>query len=713
MNAAAVRQVVLIADDDPLARLIVEAALEGAGYTVLAAEDGAAALQLFEDTTPDCVLLDVMMPGVGGFATCRAIRARPDGTTVPVLMLTSRDDVDAIANAYAAGATDFAQKGLSPRLLAERVRFLLRTAALQRGLAASEARLAHAQRMARLGHWELGIEGETASVSPVLAELLDLPAASFSGRDAFIALLGPDDAQRFAAALEEFWRYGTAIELDLDLMGATGLRRLHVEGEASGGGGSAREPTLTLTLQDVTRLRRAEEEVRALSFYDPATRQPNRRFTRERLRYCLRVVERPQLCAVIVLRIGDVERVIGSFGSSATEELLRRSAARLEEALALGATAVRRAAALAPFVAHFGDGEFVVVLPGCESARAAESVALELIAAAGRPLRLDGEMHSPSAHAGIAVAPDDGSDADSLLERARTALRQVEAAGGDSAFYSAELQGRSRRRLQLEGALVGAAERGELHVEYQPRVDLQTLEIVGAEALVRWRHPQFGDVAPDEFVPVAEESGAIWDLGRWVLETAVRCAAAWPMRVGRPLALSVNLSARQVLHPLLERTVETLVEQSGLPPGRLELELTETSMIQAGGLARAVLERLRARGVHIAIDDFGTGYSSLGYLGRLPVNVIKIDRSFARGLPADPAAQGVVSAVLGLARSLRARTVAEGIESPDQLTTLLAQGCDEGQGFLFAPALPAEEFEALCRRGVDPALRYARDRAFA
>ncbi|MCZ8130955.1 MAG: EAL domain-containing protein [Steroidobacteraceae bacterium] len=698
--------VVLVADDDELARQLVRAALAADGYTVFTAEDGADAVERFRAARPDCVLLDVMMPRMDGFAACSAIRALPEGRAVPVLVLTSRDDPDTVARAYAAGATDFVAKGLNARLLAERVRFLLRASALQRNLVASEARLARAQRMARLGHWELAADGTTLALSPLLPALLGLPAGGLVHRDGFVRALSVDDAPRFGAAFDDCVRHGTRIELDLVLdTGTAPARHLHVEGErvSDAADGGAR---VALAVQDLTRLRRAEEEARTLAYYDPATRLPNARFARERLRLYVSVAEPPARIGVLVLRAGDADRVIHSLGSRAAEKLLRRTAMRIEEAIAgagehVDRTAIEPAAGVpggtAPsFVAHLGGGEFLVVLAGRGDVAEIEGAAAALVDAVGRPLVLDGEEHSPPARVGIALWPEDARDADGLLERARSALRQVEAAddpGRGSAFYSPELQSRSRHLIALEGALRTARANDELHVAFQPRVELATRRLLGCEALLRWEHPRFGAVPTRDFVEIAERSGLICELGAWVLEAAAQRVADWRRRLGVPLVLSVNVSPRQLMHPLLGEVVDEALARTRLEPGALELELTETGMVESGGVARRVLERVRARGIRVAIDDFGTGYSSLAYLSRLPVDVIKIDRAFTSRVQEDHASRGVVSAVLAIAGAMGARTVAEGIETEGQLELLLALGCDEGQGFLFGRPLSAEEFE--------------------
>jgi EAL domain-containing protein (putative c-di-GMP-specific phosphodiesterase class I) len=304
----------------------------------------------------------------------------------------------------------------------------------------------------------------------------------------------------------------------------------------------------------------------------------------------------------------------------------------------------------------------------------------------------------PALSAGIALAPQDGDDAEQLLGNAQIAAKQAVDAR-TCAFFSPAPRALSRRRLLIESALQGALERNELHLVFQPRVAIDTLELVGAEALLRWSHPEFGDVRPDEFIQIAEENGSIDEIGQWMLSTACRYVVGWRERFQRDFRVSTNLSGRQLRNPELLGQVKEALVTSGLPANALEIELKETSVVASVGEARDKLAALRRLGVRIAIDDFGVGYSSLGQLRQLPFDCLKLDRTLMADLYVDLGAQGVAAAIVAMARALRIRSVAEGIEDAETLAMLRALGCDEIQGHYVSPALAPADFEAWLEAG--------------
>jgi predicted signal transduction protein with EAL and GGDEF domain/DNA-binding NarL/FixJ family response regulator len=690
-------RVVLVADDDAGALMLAEAALAGAGFVVVTANDGQAAVEVYRETRPDCVVLDVMMPGLTGFQACAAIREMDGGGQVPVLMLTSRDDMASISEAFAAGASDFAIKGMNPRLLSERVRFMLRTADLQDEVIASQQRLTNAQRMARIGHWEIDFNGKTVDVSPVTAEVLQCRPQDLRHRDDLLCRVRPADRAQVLDALRDAEKYGGSFGLDLKLDAEDADERfLHLEGALTDRGASARALGITLTLQDTTQLRRAEEHAHWLAYFDPVTQLPNIRYLMDRMQQYIRLAVSDRLLSVLVVRLADLDSLKATRGVAFGEEFKKQVAARLSAAIVpQGGDAQPNALFLPPVVAAIGSGEFAVLLPGCESPSAIAGIADGLLDAVGKPLSVLGQELRPRASIGMALWPQDGGDAEALLSSARAAVVQLEAdAPGGCTFYSPALQAKAVRRVALEQDLRGALTRGELELVFQPRVSIATGETQGAEALVRWRHPVHGLLSPVEFIPLAEESNLIAEMGLWVLRQGCKDLALWRAATGKPLKLSVNLSARQLRDGDLTRHVQAALDRSGLPASALELELTETAIMTAPDAGRRVLEEIRELGVKLSLDDFGTGYSSLGYLRTLPVDCLKVDRSFVKDLLADVGTQGIVSAVVTLARTFGMRTVAEGVEDPATAEFLLKLGCEEAQGFYYAPPLSSAVFMA-------------------
>ncbi len=681
---------ILIADDDAVARLVAQAALESAGFEVLEAEDGRAAVTLFAQQNPECVILDVIMPELDGFDACREIRATPTGRDAPILIMTSRDDVDAVARAYASGATDFTTKGISSRLLIERIRFLLREYQSRQALVVSRGRLRMVQDMAQVGHWEVDSVGRTLHVSHVVRSLLPELAGAGSHFAQLASALRSTDGRKLIKAFRGWQESRAPFRLEAELRSGASL---HIQGAMTPGAEAAGTATLTLAVQDISTLRRAQQQAHRLANFDLLTGLPNRMQFIETLTAELQRREPGAPLGVLVFRLRGLERLQRSLGQVACDAALVTTARLILDALIHDAGGA---------FAHLGGGEFAFYGSGCGSPALAASAAGDVARALVAPVSGQGWTANFLVSTGIVMWPSDGEDAETLLENARTtAARSLSDAESRCEFFTPEIQQRALRRIKLESAMYGAMERGELSLVYQPRFELAGQTLHGAEALLRWNHPELGSVSPVEFIPVAEDSGLIVAIGSWVLHEACRQTAAWHARYGLRFAVSVNVSAHQLHAPgALVADVLAALRSTGLPTSALELELTESMMIGAAGEALAALHELRGLGISIALDDFGTGYSSLGYLRRLPVDCLKIDRSFVSDLSADDGAERVLQAILGIASALRMRTVAEGIETPAQLEILCKHGCIEGQGFLLARPLDPNALEALLSKSV-------------
>jgi EAL domain-containing protein (putative c-di-GMP-specific phosphodiesterase class I) len=347
------------------------------------------------------------------------------------------------------------------------------------------------------------------------------------------------------------------------------------------------------------------------------------------------------------------------------------------------------------FLARTGGDQFAMLLHHGD-APGAETMARRVIEATARPCRLEGSEFTVTCSIGIALCPTDGLQADDLVRRAETAMQRAKEGGrAGYRFHQArgDAQGADlRSRMRLDHAMRQALARDRFRLHYQPQVDLADGSVIGAEALLRWRDDELGDVSPAHFIPVAEDSGFIVAIGDWVLDQAVRQAADWHRRgIGLPVA--VNVSALQFQQASFVERVAAALERAGLPAPRLELELTESILVRDADEALHRLQALSQLGVKLAIDDFGTGYSSLAYLKRFPIEKLKIDRSFVKGLPADDSDAGIVRAIIQMARALGLRVIAEGVETESQRRFLVRAGCDQFQGFLHAPALAGADFE--------------------
>jgi diguanylate cyclase (GGDEF)-like protein/PAS domain S-box-containing protein len=447
---------------------------------------------------------------------------------------------------------------------------------------------------------------------------------------------------------------------------------------------------------DITALKQTEEDLAQQALHDPLTGLANRALLMDHLGVALERARRRSFApAVLFLDLDRFKVVNDSLGHRAGDELLTGVADRLVALLRGG-----------DVVARLGGDEFVILLEEVRDAEDAAEVAHRILRAVRDPFPLDGEEVFVTASIGIAVA-DPSSTPDDLLRDADAAMYRAKALGRDRVeLFDAALREEATARLQLETSLRRALESGELAVFYQPEVDLLTGEVVGAEALVRWRHPTSGLLEATSFIELAEETGLILDIGAWVLGEACRQAAAWrTVQATRLPMVRVNLSARQILQPDLLAMVVAALETSGLPASALCLEITETALMADAAAGLDVLSSLRALGVQLAIDDFGTGYSSLARLKRFPVDVLKIDRSFVDGLGTDPDDTAIVTAIVGLADALGLTVTAEGVETVEQRDELVRLGCLRAQGFLFARPLSPEALSerlARYREGVTP-----------
>jgi diguanylate cyclase (GGDEF)-like protein len=346
-------------------------------------------------------------------------------------------------------------------------------------------------------------------------------------------------------------------------------------------------------------------------------------------------------------------------------------------------------------VTRLGGDEFILLLPGVD-ARGAAFVAQKILDAMVEPYRIEEYDLTLTASIGIALYPEDGADLEALSKSADTAMYRAKNEGRQGyRFFTPEMQARSVRNLQLVNALRHAIQLEQLSVFYQPQFSMQTGHIIGAEALLRWQNPELGMVSPSEFIPIAEESGLILTIGEWVLRSAVRQAKYWLNNGFPALIMAVNISAAQFLNPDLPNLITRILDEEGLPPEYLELELTESVAMYNPINAIAVMNNLHERGIRMSIDDFGTGYSSLSYLKKFKVYKLKIDQSFVRDISTDAEDRAIVNAVISLAKSLGLKTIAEGVETKEQLEFLYENGCDELQGYLYSKPVTAEQFEAL------------------
>ncbi|WP_150427658.1 bifunctional diguanylate cyclase/phosphodiesterase [Dechloromonas sp. CZR5] len=442
------------------------------------------------------------------------------------------------------------------------------------------------------------------------------------------------------------------------------------------------------TIVDISMQKSAEQRIRELADYDVLTGLPNRRLLRERFTQLQAVAEREEAeLALIFLDLDHFKRVNDSLGHSVGDELLCEVARRL-------GSVVRRVDTLA----RLGGDEFIFAMPGFHTAAAAD-VARRLIDVFARPFEVAGHELTVTPSLGISIYPHDGDDLETLLRNADTAMYRAKEIGRNAfQFYSSEMNSSSLDRLLMESNLRRALAQREFVLHYQPLVNLESGLIIGVEALIRWLHPELGVILPDRFIHVAEESGLINPIGDWVLCEACRQAQAWRDEGLPPITMAVNVAPVQFRQSGFIEVVAGALATSGLAAGRLELELTERTVMHDADATMGTLSALHRMGVELSLDDFGTGYSSLAYLKRFPVGKLKIDRSFVNDLETDPDDWAIASTIVSMGRSLRMTVLAEGVEKPEQLALLRKMGCDMAQGYYFSRPVSAEGMADMLRR---------------
>jgi diguanylate cyclase (GGDEF)-like protein len=572
---------VLVVDDDPGARLLIGSALEIAGFNVVTADDGPSALNCLRERPMDCVVLDVVMPGMSGFDVCRALRALPASRHVPVLMQTSLDDMASVQTAYNAGATDFTSKGINPMLLAERVKFLVRAKQTQ------------------------------------------------------------------------------------------------------------------------DQLRESEERVRYLAYYDPLTALPNRQRLLQILEQQVAwAMPRQRGLAVLMLDVDNFSRINDTQGQAVGDSLLKEIAHRLQLCLRDTQRAQDDDSAtkgdINDWVARTGGDEFALALPGISTVDTAQVVARRVQLALARPFVFAQQEIPLSATMGVSLYPSDAATAEDLVKNADAAMHHGKKSGkGDLEFFKKSISTRAAKHLSMEADLRKALDRGEFKLVYQPRLAVSDMRVEAVEALLRWWHPQRGFVSPDEFIPLAEQSGLIVEIGDWVLREACAQSRRWRDSGGPRWQVAVNVSGVQFRDGSLVERVSRAVDAAGIEPRMIELEFTEGALIEYSAVVSKAVKSLKALGVATALDDFGTGYSSLSYLRHFPIDTLKIDRVFVRDIVSKSGGNTpLVDAIIAMAKSLGLSTVAEGVETEAQWQYLKARNANQVQGFLFCQPLSIEDLQS-------------------
>lgn len=701
---------VLIVDDDAMIRLLARSAISQLNLEVQEAENGAEAVALFQQQSFDIVLLDLEMPVMDGFTAAREIRALPGGDSTTLVMATGLNDSDSIEKAYEVGATDFVTKPINWAILRQRLRFILRAKAAFQALQENEAKLRESQRIANLGHWEWDITNNRAEWSEQIYEILGLsPDVVEASYDAFLKAVHPEDRSGFNRAIGHAMEQGESYLLEHRIVRPDGQECYVV----SQGKAQRQDPVQAVkvrnVVQDITERKHSEERIFHLANFDNLTGLPNRKLFAEHAARLLAAARKDgSRVAILLLGLDRFKRINDSLGHAAGDELLKEVAGRIATCMR-DSDLISRDQVLdgVPYsLARQGGDEFMLLIRGVERADAVARFAQRLSDELSRPLHAVQQDISVNASIGISLFPDDGEQQDALINYADMALGYAkEAGGGCFRFYSRDMNEWANKRIDLESRLNHAIERNEFQVYYQPQICLSSGRLTGLEALLRW-WPQGGDmVPPNEFIPIAEETGLITEIGAWVLHQACGQLKRWQAQGYDLVPVAVNVSARQFVDEDLVKMIEDELSAFDLAPELLELELTERVIMRNIEETRSKLRALKKIGVKLSVDDFGTGYSSMNYLKRFPLDTLKIDRSFIMDLETDSNDESIIRAIVAMSKGLGLSTVAEGVETEQQRELLSDIGCDLMQGYLYSRPVPAEEAAACLTRPVQKVVR--------
>jgi diguanylate cyclase (GGDEF)-like protein/PAS domain S-box-containing protein len=696
----------LIVDDKESNRDMLSRRLQRQGFEVLLAEDGPQALASIRAQAPDMVLLDIRMPGMSGIEVLQAIRERHSPTQLPVIMVTAEGHSASIVEALQMGANDYITKPVDMPVALARIRTLLSQKALSTALHESEERYARAARGANDGLWDWDLEKAEIYYSPRWKEMLGYQEDEIGRRpDEWLCRVHPDDFPRLQAAIAAHCRRETPL-LECE-------HRIHCK-DGTYRWVLSRGLAIWNETTDAIRIAGSQTDITAAKVADPLTGLPNRLLFMDRLERRVELYKRRPTCqfAILLLGVDRFKNVNDSLGHQAGDLLLKALAGRLRDRLRAADTVARLQEDCG--VARLAGDEFAVLLEEIGQAANAVSVAERIGAEMRAPFSLNGHEVFVTASIGIAGSANGYERAEDMMRDADTALHCAKAAGrARFEIFDVGMRRRAVGRLQVETDLRRALERNELRLHYQPIVDLRTGAIAGFEALVRWQHPLRGLIPPAEFIPVAEETGLIVPAGHWILQQACRDIQRWLLTAtgaallprGGALTLHVNFSPAQFGESSSIDEIERILRQSW-PGSRgfgLSFEITEGTMMRNSDAVSTLLARLRDLHIGLDIDDFGTGYSSLSQLQHLPVQTLKIDRTFVSRIGLDGDGTGIIRTIVELAHNLGMDIIAEGVETAQQLAQLKALGCEYAQGFYFGKPTDRETAWSLIPANGDPA----------
>jgi len=689
--------IVMVVDDDPATLHVLTRTLTHDGFSVIEASNGQEAIDAFKQSRPDVILMDVEMPGTDGYEACSAIRQSEGGADLPVVMVTGHDDSESINRAYEVGATDFVSKPINWSLMGHRLRYILRGARNLHALIVSEAE--NRALIAAIPDRIFLVNGDGVILKHLSGESpsSDCDGKALSGKNVISLLplgLGNDIVYSIYSVLST--GVNATIEYQVDTPGDEACwyesRFVH----------HGYEKVLVM-IRDISARKHAEKKIHRLAYYDSLTGLPNRPFFKEQFQTVLAGASSAnKSLAVFNIDLNRFKRINDTLGSSTGDAVLVKMATRLSKYVdnlrynqTIGASEPENC------LACFGGDEFALLLSGLPYSFDFTLIAEQLRRFLAKPLMLNGHEFVVTASIGVATFPEHGESVEVLLKNAESARDEAKGLGSNTQkLYRSSMSSGVTECLNLENELRRALENDELSMYYQPKYCAKTLEHSGAEALLRWFHPERGEISPTAFIPIAEESGLITELGCWVADKVCEQISSWQYFGISPGPIAINISGQEFGLGDPVATLTEAIRKADIPATALQLEITETVLMSDIRSVMVALHALREEGFSLAVDDFGTGYSSLRYLQKFPVDVLKIDSSFVHDVERNTDSRAICTAIIAMARSLGLKVVGEGVESNWQLEFLKRQACNMVQGFLLSKPLSPDDFAVHLKRGL-------------
>lgn len=678
---------ILVVDDELVNRLYIKKALESEGYQVLTAENGQQAIEVAASQVLSLIVMDVMMPVMGGFEACVAIREQENQLNVPILMLTALDDIQSVEKSFNAGATDFVVKPVNLPIFKQRVRYGLKTHKTDVELYNHQLRLVHAHKVARLGYWDWDVKHNGLYWSEEVFSIYGMPAdtKNITYKD-FLTCVYSNDRKKVNFFTQQAITKGSPYSIEHRIQQSDGkFRYIHQHAELIEDDDGNIIRMLGIA-QDITERHLAQEKIKYLAYHDYLTKLPNRTLFYDRLEHALLMAGRNgSEVAVFLIDLDRFKNINDSLGHDVGDLFLKEVAKSLKQATRSADT-----------IARLGGDEFALVTEGVFSEEGTLNVAQKVLTVLRTTYNIQGNELMSTGSIGIAISSKDNQDKEGLVKQADLAMYKSKEEGGNRFnFYNKEMKSRAHQVLLLENELRKALEKDELVVFYQPKVCVETNKIKGMEALIRWQHPERGLVSPLDFIPIAEETGLIIPMGMWVFKEACQQTYKWHQQGFSDLVVSVNISVKQFHGSGFVEEISQALLSANIPPKCVDLEITESCTITDIDKTIRYLQAFRKMGIRVSLDDFGTGFSSLSVLNKLPLDTLKVDREFIKDITATGENGELASLIIAMAKSLGLSVVAEGVETVDHLDFLKRNTCDEFQGFLFSPPVPHDKFTQL------------------